>query len=71
LATCVLTDHPLKRADVKEQINQRVRDNPTITTDRVASEMSIPHGMKLCSNGLTPKQKHFILTESRNSDECC
>jgi hypothetical protein len=40
----VSIDYSLIYAEVKEQINQRIWENRTVSTDKSETEMSISHG---------------------------
>jgi hypothetical protein len=42
----------VKSVEVKEQINQRIRDNLRISNDKTASEMRISVGTNLCKGDL-------------------
>jgi hypothetical protein len=52
--------------EIKEQFDQRIRDNLKFITDEISSEMNISHGKKRYKNGLRPDRKWSILIESRN-----
>jgi hypothetical protein len=50
--------------EVKEQNSQRIRDNGRISTDEIASEVSIINGKSRCKNGLRHNQRYFVLMQS-------
>jgi hypothetical protein len=43
--------------EVKAQIDKRILDYRRISTDEIASEISINHGEELCKNGIRPNRK--------------
>jgi hypothetical protein len=51
---------------VREQIDQCVKDNQGITTDEIASEVSISCGKKLYENILKSNQKMLFCWKWRN-----
>jgi hypothetical protein len=52
--------------EVKEQINQRMRDNRRNVTVGTVSKRSISHGKKRCQNGLRTSRKYLIVMQSGN-----
>jgi len=46
-------------AEVKEQIDQRIRDNRRISTDEAASGVSTTEWKERCKNDIWPNQKRF------------
>jgi hypothetical protein len=48
--------------ELKEYIDQRIRNNRRLGADETASKIDISHGKKPCKKGLRPKRKRFILT---------
>jgi hypothetical protein len=50
--------------EAKEQIDQHIRDNRSISSKEITWEVNIIYGKKLCKTGLRSIRKHFILMES-------
>jgi hypothetical protein len=50
--------------EVKEQVDQRIRNNLRISTDETISNEN-QSCRNICKNGLRPKRKQFILLKSR------